>query len=45
MAAALSSTNKLGLDCFTVVGAFSIWLIDFVIEVISDKQKTEHKVL
>ena len=40
--AALSSTNKLGLDLFAVVGAL-IWLIGFVIEVISDKQKTNFK--
>ena len=40
--AALSSKNKLGLDSFAVVGAL-IWLIGFVIEVISDKQKTNFK--
>ena len=39
--AALSSKNKLGLDLF-VIGAL-IWLLGFVIEVVSDKQKTNFK--
>ena len=40
--AALSSKNKLGLDAFAVIGAL-LWLIGFIIEVISDKQKTNFK--
>ena len=40
--AALSSKNKLGLDLFAVIGAL-IWLLGFVIEVVSDKQKTNFK--
>jgi len=40
--AALSSKNKLGLDAFAVIGTL-LWLIGFIIEVISDKQKTNFK--
>ena len=40
--AALSSKNKLGIDAFAIVGGL-IWLIGFIIEVISDNQKTNFK--
>ena len=44
MAFAVKFKNKLGLDLFAVIGAL-IWLLGFVIEVVSDKQKTNFKII
>jgi len=38
--AAITSTSKLDLDLFAVIGAF-LWLTGFLIEVIADKQKSD----